>query len=78
LRKKIPTITRPDPAYAAALRSEGEEDPEREERAYSGRSGPGDCKIGAAYGSDAAGAGRDTLFVNAGCPGQHRGGDASG
>ena len=30
MRKKIPTITRPDPAYAAALRSEGEEDPERE------------------------------------------------
>ena len=30
MRKKIPTITRPDPAYAAALRSEGEEGPERE------------------------------------------------
>jgi len=31
LRKKIPTITRPDPTYAAALRSEGEEDPGRED-----------------------------------------------
>lgn len=31
MRKKIPTITRPDPAYAAALRSEGEKDPERED-----------------------------------------------
>jgi hypothetical protein len=38
LRKKIPTITRPDPAYAAALRSEGEEDPEREDgRMLAGR-----------------------------------------
>jgi hypothetical protein len=31
LRKKIPTITRPDPAYAAALRPEVKEHPEREE-----------------------------------------------
>jgi len=31
LRKKIPTITRPDPAYAASLRSEEEKDPGREE-----------------------------------------------
>jgi hypothetical protein len=31
LRKKIPTITRPDPAYAASLRPEGEKDPGREE-----------------------------------------------
>lgn len=31
MRKKIPTITRPDPSYAAALRSEGEEGPERED-----------------------------------------------
>jgi len=31
VRKKIPTITRPDPAYAASLRPEGEEDPERDE-----------------------------------------------
>ena len=31
MRKKIPTITRPDPAYAASLRPEVEEDPEREE-----------------------------------------------
>lgn len=31
MRKKIPTITRPDPGYAAALRSEGEEGPGREE-----------------------------------------------
>ncbi len=31
MRKKIPTITRPDPAYAAALRPEVEEDPGREE-----------------------------------------------
>jgi hypothetical protein len=38
VRKKIPTITRPDPAYAAALRSEGEEDPEREDgRMLAGR-----------------------------------------
>jgi hypothetical protein len=31
MRKKIPTITRPDPAYAASLRPEAEEDPGREE-----------------------------------------------
>lgn len=31
MRKKIPTITRPDPAYAASLRPEGEKDPKREE-----------------------------------------------
>jgi hypothetical protein len=31
LRKKIPTITRPDPAYAASLLPEGEKDPGREE-----------------------------------------------
>lgn len=31
MRKKIPTITRPDPAYAASLLPEGEKDPEREE-----------------------------------------------
>ena len=31
MRKKIPTITRPDPAYAASLRPEGEKDPVREE-----------------------------------------------
>ena len=31
MRKKIPTITRPDPSYAATLRSEDEENPEREE-----------------------------------------------
>ena len=31
MRKKIPTITRPDPAYAASLRSEGVEDTGREE-----------------------------------------------
>jgi hypothetical protein len=31
VRKKIPTITRPDPVYAASLRPEGEEDPGREE-----------------------------------------------
>lgn len=31
MRKKIPSITRPDPAYAASLRLEGEEDPGREE-----------------------------------------------
>jgi hypothetical protein len=31
LRKKIPTITRPDPAYAASLRPEEEKDPGREE-----------------------------------------------
>lgn len=31
MRKKIPTITRPDPAYAASLRPELEEDPGREE-----------------------------------------------
>lgn len=31
MRKKIPTITRPDPAYAASLRPEGEKDPRREE-----------------------------------------------
>ena len=31
MRKKIPTITRPDPAYAASLRPEGEKDPGREE-----------------------------------------------
>jgi len=31
VRKKIPTITRPDPAYAASLRLEVEEDPGREE-----------------------------------------------
>jgi antitoxin component of RelBE/YafQ-DinJ toxin-antitoxin module len=31
LRKKIPTITRPDPTYAAALRPEGVEDPGRED-----------------------------------------------
>ncbi len=31
MRKKIPTITRPDPAYAASLRPEVEEDPGREE-----------------------------------------------
>lgn len=38
MRTKIPTITRPDPAYAAALRSEGEEDPEREDgRMLAGR-----------------------------------------
>jgi len=33
VRKKIPTITRPDPAYAASLRQEDEEDPGREEAA---------------------------------------------
>jgi hypothetical protein len=32
LRKKIPTITRPDPTYAAALRPEAEEDPGRERK----------------------------------------------
>ena len=31
MRKKIPTITRPDPAYAASLRPEEEKDPRREE-----------------------------------------------
>jgi len=31
LRKKIPTITRPDPAYAASLRQDFEEAPRREE-----------------------------------------------
>ena len=31
MRKKIPTITRPDPAYAASLQPEGERDPGREE-----------------------------------------------
>ena len=31
MRKKIPTITRPDPAYAASLRPEGEKDPGWEE-----------------------------------------------
>lgn len=31
MRKKIPTITRPDPSYAASLRPEVEEDPGREE-----------------------------------------------
>lgn len=31
MRKKIPTITRPDPAYAASLRPEAEKDPGREE-----------------------------------------------
>jgi hypothetical protein len=31
LRKKIPAITRPDPAYALSLRPEGEKDPGREE-----------------------------------------------
>ena len=31
MRKKIPTITRPDPAYAASLRPEGEKDPGRKE-----------------------------------------------
>ena len=31
MRKKIPTITRPDPAYAASLRPEVEKDPGREE-----------------------------------------------
>lgn len=31
MRKKIPAITRPDPAYAASLRPEVEEDPGREE-----------------------------------------------
>ena len=31
MRKKIPTITRPDPAYAASLRPEVKEDPGREE-----------------------------------------------
>lgn len=31
MRKKIPTITRPDPSYAASLRPEAEEDPGREE-----------------------------------------------
>ncbi|PLL10264.1 hypothetical protein C0V75_21545 [Tabrizicola sp. TH137] len=31
MRKKIPTITRPDPAYAASLRPEEGEDPGREE-----------------------------------------------
>ncbi len=31
MRKKIPTITRPDPAYAASLLPEGEKDPGREE-----------------------------------------------
>ena len=31
MRKRIPTITRPDPAYAAALRPEVGEDPGREE-----------------------------------------------
>ena len=31
MRKKIPTITRTDPAYAASLRPEVEEDPGREE-----------------------------------------------
>lgn len=31
MRKKIPTITRPDPAYAASLRPKGEKDPGSEE-----------------------------------------------
>ncbi len=31
MRKKIPTITRPDPSYAASLRPAVEEDPGREE-----------------------------------------------
>ena len=31
MRKKIPSITRPDPAYAASLRPEEEKDPRREE-----------------------------------------------
>ena len=31
MRKKIPTITRPDPAYAASLRPEGEKDPGKKE-----------------------------------------------
>lgn len=31
MRKKIPTITRPDPAYAASLRPEKKKDPGREE-----------------------------------------------
>jgi hypothetical protein len=31
VRKKIPTITRPDPAYAASLRPEGEKDPGRKD-----------------------------------------------
>ena len=31
MRKKIPTVTRPDPAYAASLRRGFEEDPKREE-----------------------------------------------
>lgn len=31
MRKRIPTITRPDPAYAASLRPEVEKDPGREE-----------------------------------------------
>lgn len=31
MRKKIPAITRPDPAYALSLRPEGEKDPGREE-----------------------------------------------
>ena len=31
MRKKIPTITRPDPAYAASLRPEGEKDPGRKD-----------------------------------------------
>lgn len=31
MRKKIPTITRPDPVYAASLRPEGEKDPGWEE-----------------------------------------------
>ena len=33
MRKKIPTITRPDPAYAASLRQDFEEAPRREEAA---------------------------------------------
>jgi len=31
VRKKIPTITQPDPAYAASLRPEGEKDPGRKD-----------------------------------------------
>ncbi|GAA0307807.1 hypothetical protein GCM10008966_30380 [Rhodovulum strictum] len=41
MRKRIPTITRPDPTYAAALRPEGQENPGREEE---GRAG---CRTGA-------------------------------
>lgn len=34
MRKKIPTVTRPDPAYAASLRQGFEEDPRREEEVW--------------------------------------------